>query len=122
MNKAILKGRLTKDIELRYTQAAEPKAYANFSVAINRFNDGVDFVNCSAWGKTAEFLGKYFKKGQEILLEGHIQVDVVDTDGVKTTFTKVVAERIEFCGSKSEATGVTSTPASTDTADDELPF
>lgn len=117
MNKVILKGRLTKDIEVKYTQSADPKAYAMFSVAVNRFKDGADFINCKAWGKTAEFLGKYFTKGQEILIEGRIEVSQAETDGVKTTFTNVVAERVDFCGSKGNAGNV-----ETNQEDDELPF
>lgn len=123
MNKVILKGRLTKDIELRYTQSAEPKAFAMFSVAVNRFKkDECDFINCKAWGKTAEFLGKYFSKGQEILLEGRIEVSTSDTDGVKTIFTNVVAEQVEFCGNKgSNITQVENTSTAQE-EDDDLPF
>ena len=127
MNKVILKGRLTKDIELRYTQSAEPKAFAMFGVAVNRQfkKDECDFINCKAWGKTAEVLGKYFKKGQEILLEGRIEVSVSDTDGVKTTFVNVVAEQVEFCGSKgdngtSNNSNVEEQPTTEE--DDDLPF
>lgn len=128
MNNVILKGRLTKDVELRYTQSAEPLAFTTFSVAVNRMKQGeCDFINCKAWGKTAEFLEKYFKKGQEILLQGRIEVSVVDTDGVKKSFTNVVAEKIEFCGSKADAssgnneqsTGLV--PNNFD-EDDDLPF
>ena len=131
MNKVVLKGRLTKDIELRYTQSAEPKAFAMFSVVVNRFKkDECDFINCKAWGKTAEFLSKYFTKGQEILLEGRIEVNTSDTDGVKTTFTNVVAEQVEFCGNKGGNTTQDDTIGSTPTAgftptteeDDDLPF
>ena len=125
MNRVILKGRLTKDIELRYTQSAEPKAFAIFSVAVNRFKEGADFINCKAWGKTAEFLNKYFTKGQEILLEGRIEVNVADVDGVKTTFTNVIAEQVEFCGSKGQI--VAETNSNNEATghmqdDDDLPF
>lgn len=126
MNNVILKGRLTKDVDVRYTQGAEPKAYCMFSVAVNRMKQGeCDFINCKAWGKTAEFIGMYFKKGQEILLQGRIEVSVTDTDGVKKTFTNVVAERVEFCGNKGDgqAAGANTGAASTnDYEDDEMPF
>lgn len=127
MNNVILKGRLTKDVELRYTQSAEPVAFATFSVAVNRMKQGeCDFINCKAWGKTAEFLEKYFKKGQEILLQGRIEVSVVDTDGVKKSFTNVIAEKIEFCGSKADTgsgnSGQTTGFTSTDEEEEDLPF
>lgn len=128
MNNVVLKGRLTKDVEIRYTQGAEPKAYCMFSVAVNRMKkDECDFINCKAWGKTAELIGQYFKKGQEILLQGRIEVSTQDTDGVKKTFTNVVAERVEFCGSKgdnqaSNADGSAGfTPTNYDEEDD-MPF
>lgn len=127
MNRVILHGRLTRDVEVRYTQGAEPKAYAMFGVAVNRQfkKDECDFINCKAWGKTAEFLGKHFKKGQEILLEGRIEVNVSDVDGVKTTFVNVVAEQVKFCGSKGDNN--TSNNSSVDSQsttgeDDDLPF
>lgn len=125
MNNVILKGRLTKDVELRYTQSAEPVAFATFSVAVNRMKQGeCDFVNCKAWGKTAEFLEKYFKKGQEVLLQGRIEVSTADTDGVKKTFTNVVAEKVEFCGSKgdSQAQNNNSNDIHATEEDDDLPF
>lgn len=126
MNNVVLKGRLTKDVDLRYTQGAEPKAYCMFSVAVNRMKEGeCDFINCKAWGKTAEFLGKYFKKGQEVVLQGRIEVSTQNTDGVNKTFTSVVAERVEFCGSKADNQATSSDVGATTTnfdEDDDLPF
>lgn len=97
MNKVILKGRLTKDVDLRYTQT-ESKAVANFSIAVNRIGKGTDFFNCVAWDKQAEFVTKYFKKGQEILLAGRIENDKYEDK----TYTNIKVEQIEFCGSKQE--------------------
>lgn len=131
MNNVVLKGRLTKDVDLRYTQGLEPKAYCMFSVAVNRMKEGeCDFINCKAWGKTAEVLGKYFKKGQEIVLQGRIEVSTQNTDGINKTFTNVVAERVEFCGSKADNAGGSNdnqsvagfTPTNFDEDDDLLPF
>lgn len=131
MNNVVLKGRLTKDVELRYTQGSEPKAYCMFSVAVNRMKQGeCDFINCKAWGKTAELIGQYFKKGQEILLQGRIEVSTQDTDGIKKTFTNVVADRVEFCGSKADNAGGSNdnqsatvfTPTNFDEDEDDLPF
>lgn len=130
MNNVVLKGRLTKDVELRYTQSSEPKAFCTFSLAVNRMKQGeCDFINCKAWGKTAELIGQYFKKGQEMLLQGRIEVSTQDTDGIKKTFTNVVAERVEFCGSKADNAGGSNdnqsdtgfTPTNFD-EDDDLPF
>ena len=126
MNNVVLKGRLTKDVDLRYTQGSEPKAYCMFSVAVNRIKEGeCDFINCKAWGKTAEFLGKYFKKGQEVVLQGRIEVSTQNTDGVNKTFTNVVAERVEFCGNKADNQAASSDAGATTTnfdEDDDLPF
>lgn len=129
MNKVILKGRLTRDIELLYSNSANPVSYANFSVAVNRMKEGVDFINCTAFSKTAELLANYFRKGQEILIEGRIQVDTSEKeDGTKITYTKVMVERVEFCGSKQdnaqEPTGTPGafSPTSSFDEDDSLPF
>lgn len=126
MNNVVLKGRLTKDVDLRYTQGSEPKAYCMFSVAVNRMKEGeCDFINCKAWGKTAEFLGKYFRKGQEVVLQGRIEVSTQNTDGVNKTFTNVVVERVEFCGSKADNQAANANAGATTTnfdEDDDLPF
>ena len=106
MNKVVLIGRLTKDPELRYTQGGT--AVANFTLAVNRrfANQSgereADFINCVAWQKTAEFVANYFKKGQQMAMEGRIQVSVYDgNDGQKRWKTEIIAEQIEFVGSKS---------------------
>lgn len=105
MNKIILIGRLVKDPELRYTQSGH--AVANFTLAVNRkfANQSgereADFINCQAWQKTAEFVANYFKKGQQMALEGRLQVRSYDgNDEQKRWVTEVVAEQIEFVGSK----------------------
>ena len=105
MNKIILIGRLVKDPELRYTQSGH--AVANFTLAVNRrfANQSgereADFINCQAWQKSAEFVANYFKKGQQMALEGRLQVrSYDDNNGQKRWVTEVVAEQIEFVGSK----------------------
>jgi len=107
MNKVVLIGRLTKDPELRYTQGGT--AVANFTLAVNRrFSNQngereADFINCVAWQKTAEFVANYFKKGQQMAMEGRIQVSSYDgNDGQKRWKTDVIAENVEFCGSKKD--------------------
>ena len=107
MNKVILKGRITKDIEVRYIQTTNV-AVTSFSVAVDRpTKQGeerkADFINCVAYSKTAEFVSKYFQKGQEILLTGRIQIrNYDDKDGKKVYVTEIIAENEEFCGSKKD--------------------
>ena len=99
LNKVMLQGRITKDVELKHTAGAEPKAYAMFSLAVNRAKkDEVDFINCKAWGKTAELISTWFKKGAECIVEGRLEVNSVNTDGVTKTFINVVVGSIYFTG------------------------
>lgn len=100
MNKVILIGRLTRDPELRYTQAG--KAVAGFTLAVNKFKEGADFINCSAWGAVAENLAKYQGKGSQIAVHGRIETGSYNNkEGNKVYTTTVVAEGIEYLGSKS---------------------
>lgn len=105
MNKILLIGRLTKDPELRYTQSGT--AVASFTLAVNRSfanQNGereADFINCVAWQKAAEFVSQYFKKGQQMALEGRLQVrSYDDNNGQRRWVTEVVTEKVEFVGSK----------------------
>ena len=105
MNKAILMGRLTKEPELRTT--ANNVSVASFTVAVNkRFKNAeggydADFINCVAWKNTAEFVCKYFKKGQMISLVGSIQTRTYDDkDGKKVYVTEVAVDEAYFCGDK----------------------
>jgi single-strand DNA-binding protein len=106
MNKVILIGRLTKDPEIRYSQSQEPLAIARFTVAVNkRFKregePDADFINCVSFGKAAEFMEKYFKRGMQIGITGRIQVRSYDAnDGTKRWVTEVVVEEQEFTESK----------------------
>lgn len=140
MNKVELVGRLTRDPEVRYTQGENATATVRFSVAVNRRfrnaegNYDADFINCVAFGKTAEFIEKYFKKGMAIGLTGRIQTgSYTNKDGVRVYTTDVVVEETEFVESKN-ASGtpgeVTSKTVSNDDGflsipdgiDEELPF
>ena len=105
MNKVLLTGRLAKDPELRYTQSGT--GVASFTLAVNRkFTNQngereADFINCVAWNKTAEFVANYFKKGQEMALEGRLQVrSYDDNNGQRKWVTEVVVEQVEFVGGK----------------------
>lgn len=96
MNKAFLIGRLTKDIEVKSTQSG--KAVTSFTLAVDRRNkdDGADFINCVAWGNTAEVMGRYLSKGRKIALEGHISVRSYDARDGKRYVTEVIADQVEF--------------------------
>lgn len=99
MNQVILTGRLTKDPELRTTQS--DKQVASFTLAVDKYGEGADFINCIVWGKQAENLCKYQEKGSQIGLSGRIQVRSYEDDkGNKRNITEVVADSIEFLGSK----------------------
>lgn len=106
MNKVILLGRLTKDVELRYTQTTNT-AVATFSLAVNnrRTKEGeeqqADFFNIVAWNKLAETSSKYLKKGSPVLITGRLQNrNWEDEQGKKHYVTEVIAEELDFIESK----------------------
>lgn len=106
LNKVILIGRTTRDVDFRRT--ASGTAVANFTLAIdNRYvlKDGkptTDFINCVAWDRTAEIMDKYVKKGTLISVEGRIQTrDYENKDGNKVYVTEVVCTNMIMLGSKS---------------------
>lgn len=126
-------GRLTADPETRYIQGqnGEQMAIARFSIAVDRRfkkeNDAsADFPSCVAFGKTADFVGKYFHRGMKIALEGRLQTGSYEKDGVKHYTTDVIAEAAEFAESKKAAEE--STPSSAgfvnipDGIEADLPF
>ena len=107
MNKAIIVGNLTKDPEMRTTPNGV--SVTSFTVAVNRrykSQDGqqqTDFINCVAWRSTAEFVAKYFTKGSRIGVVGTIQTRTYDDqNGNKRYVTEVVADEVEFAGSKAQ--------------------
>ena len=105
MNKVLLLGRLTKDPE---THKAGETTVTRFSIAVDRrfrkagdeTSPSADFPSIVAFGKTAEFVSKYFKQGMKIALEGRIQTGSYEKDGVKHYTTDVIAEAVEFAESK----------------------
>ena len=105
LNTAIIMGRLTADPELRKTQNGT--AVSSFTVAVERRfqREQTDFINVVAWKQTAEFVEKYFHKGDMIALRGSIQTRTYeDKNGNKRTAVEVVADEVSFCGSKGENT------------------
>lgn len=142
MNKVILTGRLSKEIELRYS-ANGSNAVARTSIAVQRRfkRDGdpeADFFNLVAFGKQAEFLEKYFTKGKMIAIVGHIENDnYTNKDGQKVFGTRITVEECDFCEGKNESAMVNAKPQNNasgeagkaegfmnvpDGMDEELPF
>lgn len=99
MNKVVLIGNLTKDVDLSFA-ANSGMAVGRFSVAVARMKKGEsDFPNCISFGKTAETIAQYFFKGSKIAIEGHIQTGSYDAkDGTKRYTTDVIVDRFEFAG------------------------
>ena len=106
MNITALMGRLTADPELKTTQSGV--SYCRFSIAVDRqYKNGqerlTDFFNCVAWRSCAEFITKYFVKGQMIAVTGSLQTGSYENrDGVKINTVDVLVSQVSFCGSKKE--------------------
>ena len=132
MNKIILIGRLTRDIELRYTNSGN--AVANFTLAVDRpFTNQqgekeTDFVNIVVWKKQAENCANYLLKGSKVAVEGRLQIrKYEDKEGIKRTAAEVVADRVEFLDTKKkqgdEPDGVVEAAEQVFAAqDDDIPF
>lgn len=106
MNKVNLVGRICRDPEVRYTSGENPMAVARFTVACNRRikkegEQNADFISCIAFGKTAEFVERYFFKGMGIGVSGRIQTgSYVNKDNQTVYTTDIVADEVEFVESK----------------------
>ena len=134
MNSVQLIGRLTRDPEVRYTDGGV--SIARFSLAVERrFKQengaDADFINIVSFGKTADFIEKYFHKGMKVALNGRIQTgSYTDKDGKKVYTTDVIAENVEFCESKGNSTNNEASSTAQDVdfmnvpdgVDEELPF
>lgn len=140
MNNVSLVGRLTRPIEVHYTQGDNPMAMCNLNVAVDRKYKGkegqptADFINCKAFGKTAEFIGKFFDKGNRIGLTGSIQTgSYKNKDGATVYTTDVIVNEVEFvepkgnsnaggnnAGSKPSSDGFMNIPDGVE--DEGLPF
>ena len=107
MNKVM--GNLTRDPEIRYSQGENSLAIARFSIAVNRRfsrqgDSDTDFFNCTAFGKQAEFVEKYFKQGSRMLLTGRVQNDnYTNKNGERVYSVQIMADEIEFAERKSTA-------------------
>lgn len=142
MNKVILIGRLVRDPEIRWTQGQDAKCTARYTLAVDRKvkkdpnQQSADFISCVSWGRTAEFVEKYLKKGIKIAAEGRIITgSYTNKEGTKVYTTDVAVDACEFVESKKAAgeesnaspnkdpnvddDGFMNVP---DEIDDELPF
>lgn len=141
MNKVILMGRLTRDPEVRYSQGENALAIARYTLAVDRRfkkdnEQTADFIPCIVFGKSAEFVEKYFRQGTKVTVCGRIQTgSYTNKDGVKVYTTDVAVEEQEFAESKANSQqnqqsnntgpvsdsgdGFTNIP---DGVDEELPF
>ena len=132
MNLIVLKGRLIADPEVKKV-GTNQTTVCEFCVATDRRfeKDKTDFINCQAWGNTAEFIGKYFSKGKEIALVGELHIDKYEKGGENRYSTRVKVDSVEFCGSKNDSDNNSEKPNSSPAApadfeeiddDDSLPF
>lgn len=121
INKAIIGGRLTRDAE--HTVTSSGLDVAKFTVAIDRRfkkqgeEKQTDFLNVVAFGKTAEFVNKYFTKGSSIIVVGSIQTRSYEKDGQKRYVTEIIAEEVSFAGSKNDNAGSSDTVSGKDAID-----
>jgi single-strand DNA-binding protein len=121
MNKFIGIGRITKDIELAYTQ--DGKAVAKYTLAINGYNDKTDFINCVTWEKQAENLKKYCGKGSQIAVEGRVSVrNYENKEGKKVYITEIVTNNIMFLDSKKEGQAIEDVKPKVENKEENDPF
>lgn len=131
LNKVILMGRLTKDPEIRVTQSQI--SVASFTLAVERSFKSqneerqTDFINIVCWRSTADFVGKYFTKGQLVAVSGRLQTrSWDDNEGKKRYATDVVADEVFFAEGKRDSATANNSMESSDfsaiTDDDNLPF
>lgn len=111
MNKMILMGRLTRDVEVRWSTGEEPMAIGKYTLAVDRITKKgapkkTDFFNCITFASQAEFAEKYFRKGTQVLVSGRVQTDsYTNRNGVKIPTFDIMVESQEFAESKREEDG-----------------
>ncbi len=129
LNNVTMMGRLVKDPEFKTIGGGTP--VAQFTIACDREyaakgeEKQTDFFDCTAWRGTAEFVNKFFTKGRMIAITGRLQTESYEAkDGTTRKVTKIVADRVSFCGDKGTGSGSTATSASkvSEPDPDELPF
>lgn len=125
MNNVNLIGRLTKEIELKYTSGNEPKAVARFNLAVRRDEDHADFVPCVVFGRQAENCEKYLNKGSQVAISGRIQTGSYEKEGKKIYTFDVVCNQVEFLTPKSETAQAPTNdpvPSNFSAIDEDIPF
>lgn len=129
INVAIVRGRIARDIELKTT--SNGVEYVNFVVASNDFTpkgeeQRADFLDFKAWRQLAAFIAKYFKKGDAIIVKGRNKSERYEKDGEKKTIKYILAEEVNFAGSKaggkSDGSGQSNMNGFADANDEENPF
>lgn len=138
LNRVTLAGNLTRDPQVRFL--SNEQAVANFGLAINRkykggdgqMKEDVTFVDCEAWGRTAELIGQHLTKGRNVYIEGRLKLDTWDDkDGKKHQRLKVVIDNLQFIGAKPQGgnepppaagTATTAPTPAPRATDDEPPF
>ena len=129
-NLCVLKGRLCKNPELSTTTSGMPVCRIRIAVPRRDKQSGADFVTCVAFKSQAEFLNKYFSKGQEILIQGSLRINQWEgDDGVKREACEVLINTIDFCGAKEDKPAEQNVRAQTlepvpftNLPDEDLPF
>ena len=105
INKMVLQGRLTRDVETRNTQSGI--SVASFTVAWSKKTKDTEtqlFLDCTAWRGTADLVAKYFTKGKEIIVEGELSTEKwTDKDGKNRSTIKMTVDQVHFCGNKSDS-------------------
>lgn len=105
INKVILVGRISNDITINKSQSGT--SMCNFSIAVDRYmgkdkEKATDFIRCTAFGSTADILGKYAGKGKQVAIEGNIKTGSYEKDGVKHYTQDVQIDKVELLGGKSD--------------------
>ena len=129
MNIVVLCGNLTRDPDLKFIPNGQ--AVVKFSMAMNRSwknasgekKEEVCFANCTAWGKIAESVGEYLRKGSPVLIEGRLQSRTWEQEGQKRYALDVLCERVQFLGGKKAESGSSQEPSTvSEMQDEDIPF
>ena len=134
INKVILTGNLTRDAELRFSQSGT--AIASFSIAVNdsvkdastgEWGTYANFFDCTLFGKRAEGLNPYLKKGQKVAIDGKLRFSSWESEGQKRSKVGVIVDNLELCGGKrNDSQAVTNIPQGNEfdnsIADEDIPF
>ena len=126
-NKVMLMGNLTRDPELRYT--SNGSAVTSFGLAVNRkfkqgdeWKDDVCFVDITVWGKQGENCAEYLSKGRPAFIEGFLKFSTWESDGQKRNKLEVVANTVQFLGSRGDSSGEVSGEQTPNSNEDDVPF